>query len=255
MAIDFKKKLASRTIAPKTDPIELYGTLDRKSVAGPLRPAQEAILSEWYAKRRKDKDLIIKLHTGEGKTLVGLLLLQSLLNSKEGPCLYICPNKYLVKQVCSEADKFGIPFCTFDEGIGIPNDFLSGGKVLVTHVQKVFNGRSVFGIGNGYVRTGAVLLDDSHACIDTIKSAFTISISRATNPDIYSRLLTLFFDDLVEQGEGSCLDIQAGDYNTFMTVPYWSWDSKKTEVLRSIILLKWIQSKKTVRNCQYMTDF
>ena len=57
MAIDFKKKLASRTIAPKTDPIELYGTLDRKSVAGPLRPAQEAILSEWYAKRRKDKDL------------------------------------------------------------------------------------------------------------------------------------------------------------------------------------------------------
>lgn len=144
MAIDFKKKLASRTIAPKTDPIELYSTLDRKSVAGPLRPAQEAVLSEWYAKRRTDKDLIIKLHTGEGKTLVGLLLLQSLLNSKEGPCLYICPNKYLVQQVCSEADKFGIPFCTFDEVSGIPNDFLSGEKVLITHVQKVFNGRSVF---------------------------------------------------------------------------------------------------------------
>ena len=262
MAIDFKKKLASRTIAPKTDPIELYGTLDRKSVAGPLRPAQEAILSEWYAKRRKDKDLIIKLHTGEGKTLVGLLLLQSLLNSKEGPCLYICPNKYLVKQVCSEADKFGIPFCTFDEGIGIPNDFLSGGKVLVTHVQKVFNGRSVFGIGNGYVRTGAVLLDDSHACIDTIKSAFTISISRATNPDIYSRLLTLFFDDLVEQGEGSCLDIQAGDYNTFMTVPYWSWDSKKTEVLKilsaaqdnSQIYYAWPLIRDDIRNyCCYIS--
>ena len=97
MAIDFKKKLASRTITPKTNPIELYGTLDRKSVAGPLRPAQEIVLSEWYTKRRADKDLIIKLHTGEGKTLVGLLLLQSLLNSKEGPCLYICPNKYLVR--------------------------------------------------------------------------------------------------------------------------------------------------------------
>ena len=74
MAIDFKKKLASRTITPKTNPIELYGTLDRKSVAGPLRPAQEIVLSEWYTKRRADKDLIIKLHTGEGKTLVGLLL-------------------------------------------------------------------------------------------------------------------------------------------------------------------------------------
>ena len=52
MAIDFKKKLSSRTIAPKTDPVELYGTLDRKSVAGPLRPAQEAVLSEWYTKWR-----------------------------------------------------------------------------------------------------------------------------------------------------------------------------------------------------------
>ena len=70
MAIDFKKKLASRTIEPKTNPIELYETLDRKSVAGPLRPAQEVVLSEWYTKRRMDKDLIIKLHTGEGKTLV-----------------------------------------------------------------------------------------------------------------------------------------------------------------------------------------
>lgn len=232
MAIDFKKKLTSRAIAPKTNPIELYKTLDRKSVAGPLRPAQEAVLSEWYNKRHADKDLIIKLHTGEGKTLVGLLLLQSLLNSKEGPCLYICPNKYLVRQVCSEADKFGIPFCTFDETADIPNDFLSGNKILITHVQKVFNGRSIFGTGNGYIRVGAALLDDSHACIDTIKNAFTISISKNSNPTTYEKLITLFTDDMVEQGEGSWIDIQSGDYNTFMAVPYWSWDNKKTEVLK-----------------------
>lgn len=262
MVIDFKKKLASRTIALKTDPIELYGTLDRKSIAGPLRPAQEAVLSEWYKKRRAEKDLIIKLHTGEGKTLVGLLILQSLLNSKEGPCLYICPNKYLVKQVCTEADKFGIPFCVFNEGAGIPNDFLSGAKVLITHVQKVFNGRSILGTSNGYVRTGTVLLDDSHACIDTIKNAFTISISKATSPDIYSKFLTLFSDDMVDQGEGSYLDIQAGDYNTFTTIPYWSWDNKKTEVLKilsanqgdSQIFYAWPLIRDQIRNyCCYIS--
>ena len=172
------------------------------------------------------------MHTGEGKTLVGLLLLQSLLNSKEGPCLYICPNKYLVRQVCSEADKFGIPFCTFGESTEIPNDFLAGSKILITHVQKIFNGRSVFGTDNNYIKTGAVLMDDSHACIDTIKSAFTISISKSENPEIYSKILTLFNDDMIEQGEGSWLDIQAGDYNTFMAVPYWSWNNKKTEMLK-----------------------
>ncbi len=262
MAVDFKKKLASRTIEPKTDPIELYGTLDRKSVAGPLRPAQEAVLSEWYKKRRAEKDLIIKLHTGEGKTLVGLLILQSLLNSKESPCLYICPNKYLVKQVCSEADKFGIPFCTFDEGTEIPNDFLSGSKVLITHVQKVFNGRSIFGIGNNYAKVGTVLLDDSHACIDTIKSAFTISISKTASSEIYSKILTLFEDDMVEQGEGSLLDIQAGDYNTFMAVPYWNWDNKKTEVLKILsaaqedkqIYYAWPLIRDQIRNyCCYIS--
>lgn len=150
------------------------------------------------------------MHTGEGKTLVGLLILQSFLNSKEGPCLYICPNKYLVRQVCSEANKFGIPFCTFDEDNEIPNDFLSGSKVLITHVQKVFNGRSIFGINNSYVKTGVVLLDDSHACIDTIKSAFTISINRNESVEIYSKILTLFEDDMIEQGEGSWLDIKNG---------------------------------------------
>ena len=118
--IDFKKKLNSAKIERKTEPCELYSTLDRKSVAGPLRPAQEcidgisfasdSILSEWYTNHRDDRDLVIKLHTGEGKTLIGLLLLQSMINSKNGPCLYICPNVYLTAQVCAEAEKFGIPY-------------------------------------------------------------------------------------------------------------------------------------------------
>ena len=110
--VDFKRKLSSGKINRKTEPQELYKTLDRKSVAGPLRPAQEYILDEWYQKHRNDKDMIIKLHTGEGKTLIGLLILQSVINSKGGPCLYVCPNIYLVSQVCAEAEKFGIPCCT-----------------------------------------------------------------------------------------------------------------------------------------------
>lgn len=47
--VDFKKKLNSAKIARKTEPCELYSTLDRKSVAGPLRPAQEYILKEFNA--------------------------------------------------------------------------------------------------------------------------------------------------------------------------------------------------------------
>jgi len=230
--VDFRKKLSSGKINRKTEPQELYKTLDRKSVAGPLRPAQEYILEEWYQKHRKDKDLIIKLHTGEGKTLIGLLILQSMINSKEGPCLYVCPNIYLVEQVRMEAEKFGIPCCIIGNDNEIPDEFLCGEKILITHAHKIFNGRSVFGINNKYVHIGAIILDDSHACVDVIKDAFTISISKKSNEVLYNKLISLFHDDLVEQGEGSFMDIEAGDYDTFMPVPYWSWLDKKTEVLK-----------------------
>lgn len=230
--LDFKKKLATGQCNKKTDPLELYKTLDRKSVAGPLRPAQEYILNEWYQNHRNDKDLIIKLHTGEGKTLVGLLLLQSNINAKESPCLYICPNVYLVSQVCLEAEKFGIPYCTIGNDRQIPDEFLSGEKILITNAYKIFNGKSVFGINNNYIQTGTIILDDSHTCVDVIKDSFTINISRQNQDCIYQKFITLFTDDLVNQGEGSFLDIQSGDYETFMPIPYWSWLDKKTEVLK-----------------------
>jgi len=230
--VDFKRRLSSTKNSKKTEPWELYKTLDRKSVAGPLRPAQEYILNEWYQNHHEDKDLIIKLHTGEGKTLIGLLILQSMINSKEGPCLYVCPNNYLVSQVCAEAEKFGIPYCSIGADRQIPDEFLSGEKILIINVYKLFNGKSVFGIGNKYVRIGAIILDDSHACVDVVKEAFTITISRDDKEELYQKILTLFSDDLTEQGEGSFLDIQAGAYETFMPVPYWSWLDKHAEVLK-----------------------
>ncbi|WP_072620909.1 DEAD/DEAH box helicase family protein [Spirulina major] len=87
--VDFKKKLKNRTISKKIDPLEVYDSLDRRSETGPLRPAQEKILKDWFSKRQDKRDNIVKLHTGDGKTLIGLLILQSKLNSGERPCVRI----------------------------------------------------------------------------------------------------------------------------------------------------------------------
>jgi hypothetical protein len=229
--IDFKKKMVLKTKEKITNPIELYNTLDRKSIAGPLRPVQEYTLKEWYDNRRNERDLIIKLHTGEGKTLIGLLILQSAINFGEGPCVYVCPNIYLVHQVCEEAKKFGIPYCEINPSNDIPDEFLSGEKILITHAHKIFNGKSIFGINNNYIKATTIILDDSHACIDVLKDSFTIEINRIDNEKMYNRILTLFEEDLIEQGEGSFLDITSGEYETFMIVPYWAWNNKKTEIL------------------------
>lgn len=110
----------------------------------------------------------------------------------------------------------------------MPNDFLSGKKILITHAQKLFNGKSIFGIDNNSTQVGCLILDDSHACIDAIKTSFTIKLSKDT--EVYKKLLTLFEDDLRNQGEGSFMDLQNGDYDTVMPIPYWSWIDKRVEV-------------------------
>lgn len=232
--IDFKKRLNQGASERKVNPVEIYDTIDRKSVTGPLRPAQKYILEKWYGEYKETRDLIIKLHTGEGKTLIGLLILQSRINSGHGPCLYICPNRYLVQQVCEEAHKFGVPFCSILDEREIPNDFLSGQKLLITHAQKLFNGMSIFGIGNRCVSADTVIMDDSHACIDVLKSAYTITIDKSKNEKLYCGLMELFEDSLRDQGEGSFIDVKTGNYDTLMAIPYWSWIDKKTEVLEML---------------------
>lgn len=123
---------------------------------------------------------MIKLHTGEGKTLIGLLILQSKINKGEGPCAFICPNKYLVQQVALEATKFVIQFCLIENDHSLPNDFMTGGKLLVTHIQKLFNGKSIFGFANNYGPIAKIVLYDSHACTDAIKDSFTIRKKRTS---------------------------------------------------------------------------
>lgn len=255
--VDFKKRLRNKSIPKKINPLEIYDSLDRRSETGPLRPSQEKILENWFSERKEQRNNIIKLHTGEGKTLIGLLILQSKINSGEGLCcLYICPNIYLAEQVREEAQKFGIPQADISKNNELPDDFLNGNKILITHVQKVFNGRTIFGLNNQSIEVGAVIIDDSHACIDAIKNSLTIKILK--QHPLYTKFITLFSDDIREQGEGSFLEIESGEYNTMLPIPYWSWFDKREEVTRAIsdhreddeIKYVWPVIKDQIKNCQ-----
>lgn len=109
--VNFKNRLAGKKAEKPTDPVELYETLDRASDKGPLRPAQLAVLNEWFSSYKNSKDTIVKLHTGQGKTLIGLLMLQAQLNAGKGPALYLCPDNFLIAQTCEQAKQFGIATC------------------------------------------------------------------------------------------------------------------------------------------------
>lgn len=228
--IDFSKKIKKNSVEKLIDPERIYDNLDREaSAAGPLRPVQSEVLSEWFNHRFNDHDLIVKLHTGEGKTLVGLLMLQSKLNEGEGPCIYVCPNKQLALQVAADARKFGVRIISLTSETELPLDFTESKVILVTHVQKVFNGKTIFGLRNNAVEIGTFLLDDSHACIDAIKESYTVSVER--NSETYQYFISLFEHDLQQQGEGSFREIiQSETDYTPMQVPYWSWIERHREI-------------------------
>lgn len=252
--VNFKKKLGGKVVEKQTDPIKLYDTLDREAGKGPLRPAQIAVLTKWFETETDRRDTIVKLHTGQGKTLIGLLILQSRLNAGHGPVVYICPNNFLVDQTCEQARQFGIRTCT-SEG-DLPEDFIDGKAIFVTSVQKVFNGLTKFGLNKKSVSVDTMLMDDAHACSDTIRNQCRIHIPR--EEEAYSLLKALFSADLEEQGVGTFADIENEKRDALLPVPYWAWIPREAEVAsilsknsdRKSIKFAWPLLKNLLTHCQ-----
>lgn len=224
--VDFKKRMSGKKVVRQIDPVELYETLDRAHDKGPLRPAQLSVLNDWFAHHQATRDVIVKLHTGQGKTLIGLLMLQSQLNNSKGPVVYLCPDNFLIDQTCEQAKQFGIPTCKADPEL--PNDFLNGEKILVTSVQKLFNGMTKFGLKNKSISVGCLLMDDAHACSDTIREQCRIRIPE--DDPAYHTLKTLFAEELEQQGVGTYADICNDKRDALLPVPYWAWIQRESEV-------------------------
>ncbi|MGT2441025.1 DEAD/DEAH box helicase family protein (plasmid) [Bradyrhizobium betae] len=252
--VDFKKKLGGKLVEKPTDPIKLYDTLDREADKGPLRPAQEAVLTDWLVRQGTSRDVIVKLHTGQGKTLIGLLMLQSRLNAGHGPVVYLCPNNYLVDQTREQARQFGIRTCTSDGDL--PEEFLDSRSILVTSVQKAFNGLTKFGLNKQSVTVDTMLMDDAHACSDTIRNQCRIHIPR--EEQAYSSLKALFAADLEQQGVGTFADIENDKRDALLPVPYWAWIPREADVAvilsknadRKSIKFAWPVLKDYLHHCQ-----
>lgn len=252
--VNFKKHLAGKVAPKPTDPVVLYNSLDRRHDKGPLRPAQEAILATWHKYQTETRDVIVKLHTGQGKTLVGLLMLQSRLNAGKYPVVYLCPDHFLINQTCEQAKQFGIRTCISDGEL--PEEFINGERILVTSASKLFNGMTKFGLHHHSIPLDTVLMDDAHACADRIREQCRIRISR--EEPAYAALLALFGTELEQQGAGTFAEIQNEKRDAFLPVPYWSWLSHEVEVAsilaknadRKSIKFAWPLLKDMLNHCQ-----
>src|SRR5260363_93467 len=122
--VDFDKLKTKKTKSRDIEPTEIFRRLPKPSGINDLYTSQAEVLQAWF-KRRQERDVVLKLHTGGGKTLVGLLMAQSTLN----------------------------------------DDFVNGNAIMVGTYKALFNGRSKFGLRGGVQpqQISAVILDDTHA--------------------------------------------------------------------------------------------
>jgi hypothetical protein len=224
---------ALRSREKKTSPIvprTLYGLLPNKELGrGNLWDAQAQVLSEWH-ERRTERDVVIKLNTGGGKTTVGLVLLQSYLNEGTVPALYVAPDKYLVKQVVREAAALGIKVTTDVDS----TSYLRGEAIGIVNAYKLVNGRSVFSANRtSPVPIGAVVIDDAHAALATTRKQLSLELE--SDNQGFKDLLSLFENDLREASEEAYMDVRDDRRGTPLRLPFWAWRKHLTqarEILR-----------------------
>ena len=89
-------------------PRDLFMALPNKNKSYSYpRDVQTEVWNQWFD-NRNEKNNIIKMNTGSGKTVVGLMILKSCLLEGIGPAVYVVPDNYLVNQVVEEAGRIGI---------------------------------------------------------------------------------------------------------------------------------------------------
>ena len=229
MVFDFSKLSAGDSIFRITDPATLFDALPNKAEGyGYLRAVQKTVLDAW-AKRRDERDIVVKTNTGGGKTIVGLLILQVCLNEKNGPAVYIAPEADLAERVRQEAEYLGLS--TVDDPQAVA--FLRGEAICVTTMKTLVNGRSRFGMTvsdsrHQPVKVGSILIDDAHAALALAEEKTRLFIPAGHGA--YAGLLDLFAQDLKEQGLNAFKDIEAKDYSAVLRVPFWAWHDKQEKV-------------------------
>lgn len=221
------------------EPRKLYYSSTKSDEFVHLRGVQEEVLEKWHD-RRDENELLIKMNTGAGKTLVGLLMLYSKMQEHKKPTVFLCPDNQLLNQVLDQSKNYNIPTAIIDEDRDFPESFLNADAVLVTTISRMFNGKNVF--DRDKVVPIAIVIDDAHKCVEKVKDAFTVKIP--DDHDLYSSFVNLFKNDLKRQSLGSYEAIISGAPHYYMKVPFWSWLENQDRITE--LLVQYIDEKETL---------
>ncbi|WP_416760786.1 DEAD/DEAH box helicase [Roseateles sp. So40a] len=230
---------AGSTDAPATFG-DLFSLLDRKATHISLRPVQASALAA-LDKQLAERDVVIKLSTGSGKTVVGLVYAEMMRRRYKGdPVVYLCPTTQLVEQVVHSANAIGVAVSTFPAK-GLPYEALAGESVLVCTYDRLFNARSTFETKS--IRPSCFVLDDVHAGVDRVRACYTVRV-----PDECFENVRAMLRPLCEASDpATWRGIDSGSADARYEVPFWVWQNVHGQVAQLLeaqpedqeILFRW----------------
>jgi replicative superfamily II helicase len=236
--VDFKSFKKSNGSSKETDPRKIFQHLIKPEGVNELYASQSELLDAW-GKERTQREIVLKLPTGGGKSLVGLLIAQATLNELNLPALYVTPTNQLNAQVCAEAARFGIPAVPYmGAKEGVPAEFVDAKAIGVATYDAVFNGLSRFGTrdrASDVNQLGVIILDDAHAAFESVWKSFTFEVKSSDHLQLYQDLTARFRGAFRQLNRGHTFDdVVSGKEYFVLDVPYWAWLEKMDEVAAAI---------------------
>ncbi|HJR73064.1 MAG TPA: DEAD/DEAH box helicase family protein [Luteimonas sp.] len=228
--VDFTKLAKTGDKKPPATMFETFSRLDRQVSHVELRPSQISIF-EQIDSRSKDRDLVVKLNTGGGKTTTGLIYLKHKMDQYSEPVVYLVPTVQLADQVISEGQRIGIEVVQWAAGETYPpEDALRCRAIIVCTYDKFFNGRSTFARTDVKLVPAAIVLDDVHAGIESVRKCFS-----AILPDeVRGELLKILKPALEVVEPAAWIRIENEDPKGMLEVPHWVYSSQLSGI-RSVI--------------------
>lgn len=160
-------------------PEKMFQDFSDRKLKG-LLTYQGQVLADYQAKALQKPDVALKLPTGSGKTLVGLLIADWRRRKFGERVVYLCPTNQLVNQVVEEARaKYGMaewvhaftgPQKNYDPRA--KNRFQGAELVAVTSYNALFNTNPFFD------EPHVILFDDAHAAENYLIGFWTLSVHR-----------------------------------------------------------------------------
>ncbi len=219
-----KLKLGGLKSKKPVDPMEIWDRLQLRGAIQNIWGPQEQALKEWH-ENRSVSDLVVQMNTGGGKTLVGLIAAQSLLNELKAPVVYVCPNIQLIQQTAARCADIGFtPATRFGGNWQSQDAFFSAETFCITNYAALFTGHSPF---EG-VNPAAFIFDDAHVADQTIRGQFTLEIGRGHGA--YDKIVGLYRRHFAQSGLGERLDeLSQGRFVVPLFVPMFDRSTKKPQ--------------------------